>query len=838
MKRRNDSRKGMSLVEITIVLVVLLVIFGAVFLFFSRGTEHFEFARRQNELTTIGRFALEEITDEIIYAGYMPKGGWDNDEWHPVEIADNGQFEFYADWEGSKKPLLDTDYRLIALAGERFFIADHTGAVRYVGINITSLEFGYLDELCNPLPEPLDADDRDLVRHVQISIELSDTWGNQTYSIEVHTTISPRNLGMNHDINPAFFPPPDLNGLVVFNVPGTGEDHDPTEDELLMINRLLFWGLSVEILNDDEMETYDYIGKGINLIVLRHRDAAGVFPHPDVLNNPLLDAPLEVPVVTLNARDAADIFLMGSAYSEQMNLQMTPANNWHPVNRDLPGGLFEIFDVYTPASTGMQSVLDSMIYNSPGDTLLTYSEDLNNLSGVCVRDEVTQHRRIHFSAHDASEYTTDGGWQMFYNVIVWGIGEPPSEWGDLLESEDFENPDDYTDVGPGYTGDSWCHLVSESVDIPEATDAGYTDPIMRFNHVYWLRNKNQGGFLEVSTDSLVWDRIEYKTILDPDYYKIVCGPDYPGGMINTYREKSDGYNYPVKMEWDTVEVDLEDYAGETLWFRFVFGAVPIPSNNQDGYVIDNFSVWANSNATGLDERIDSWGDDFFLWKHDIHESDTLLWTDNWSYLDLNDIDEFYPAAWGKAWTTWGTVTYIGPWSHGGIHNSWEIGVTALFWPKPDPQPTPLNGRHYAGNALTFNEGYYYPNEASWLMSERYDMATTLSYEFIRFVFYRCVGLAPMDDGWVHVGFSTDTIPPNPYDLSEWVEVRRYDGENQKVWEYEGTPPEYYLDVSDEFKDEGTGMDYYWILFSLISGPNLERGGWNIDNIEVYGANSI
>ncbi|MCK5063831.1 MAG: hypothetical protein KAQ97_01040, partial [Candidatus Fermentibacteraceae bacterium] len=532
MKKRIDLRKGMSLVEITIVLVVLLVIFGAVFLFFTKGTEHFEFSRRQNELITIGRLALEEVTDEIIYAGYMPDGGWDSDEWHPVVTADSTEFEFYADWEGTQT-LLNTDYRLVTVSGERFCIADRAGDVDSIGSNITSFDFGYLDELGNPLPEPLDSLDRDLVRHIQLSIELSDTWGNKTYTTELNTTISPRNLGINHDINPAFSPPPDLQGLVVFNVPGSDSTHNPTEDELLMINKLLFWGLSVEILNDDEMATYDYIGKGINLIVLRHRDGGAVFPHPDVLNNPLAAA-LEVPVITLNARDAADIFSMGNAYSEQMYDEMTPANDWHPVNRDLPDSTFY---AYNSGSGGMQSVLDSLVFHVHPDTVLTYSEDFANLSGVSVRDENTTYRRVHFSAYDASEYTDVLGWRIFYNVIAWLIGDPPTEYGDLIESEDFEDPDDYTDVSPGYTGDSWCHLITESVDIPGVITSDYENPILRFTHVYWLRNKNQGVFLEISTDSSlgVWDRIEYKTILNPDYYKILTGPDYPDGQMNTYR---------------------------------------------------------------------------------------------------------------------------------------------------------------------------------------------------------------------------------------------------------------------------------------------------------------
>ena len=83
MIKDSRSRKGMSLVEIMIVVVVLGVILGAVVMLLTKGTEEFHFSRRQNELDIAGREALDAMTQSIIWAGYMPQGGWDDDEWAP-----------------------------------------------------------------------------------------------------------------------------------------------------------------------------------------------------------------------------------------------------------------------------------------------------------------------------------------------------------------------------------------------------------------------------------------------------------------------------------------------------------------------------------------------------------------------------------------------------------------------------------------------------------------------------------------------------------------------------------------------------------------------------------
>ena len=113
MKKQN-LKKGMTLIELVIVIGILGVLFTAVYMFFVKGTEQFHFARRQNHLATTGRLALEVLTDEIVWAGYMPYGGWTEEQWEPVEAATETIFDYYADRDGNKA-LTDTDYRNIYL---------------------------------------------------------------------------------------------------------------------------------------------------------------------------------------------------------------------------------------------------------------------------------------------------------------------------------------------------------------------------------------------------------------------------------------------------------------------------------------------------------------------------------------------------------------------------------------------------------------------------------------------------------------------------------------------------------------------------------------------------
>ena len=829
----NRVSRGMSLIEITIVLTVLLVVFGAVFLFFSRGSEEFDFSRRQNELITIGRLALEEVTDIILYAGYMPTSGWDNDDWHPVVLADSIEFEFYADYDANDV-LDDTDYRNIEVINQRFVVTDHGDYVRRIGSNISSLDFNYLDENSNPLLEPLSTADLDLVRHIQISITLVSEYRNTQYFTEVSTTISPRNLGINHNINPAFTPPDPLLGTVVFNVCGIDTFPVPNIDELLMINKMIDWGLTVIPLTDNQMATYDFIGEEIDLIVLRHRDSSLTFPHPALFSNYTgIGDTLFIPVVTLNALDAVSIFQMGTVASEQDLDFMTQANNWHPVNRSLPPP-YPTFLVYNSGSTGMQSVIDSLTL-APPDTVLTYPEMLTDQSGVCVIDEASQKRRVHFSAYDASEYTLDGGWRIFYNVIRWSAKDAP----DVVELETFEDEDDYSFVEPGYGENTYCYVVSPMVSIPPSSDVNY-EAILRFSHCYWTRNRQCGGYLEIiATDSAAVDSV-WKQIPDSDllvgYYHQQTMGGYPGGIRDAYIDKSPGYN-PTGPTLSIEEADLEDYRGKDVWFRWVFGVEDKQSSNQDGWIVDDLMVLLvdRDPLPGPDIRLDFWADSLPLqprrWKH--YEFPT--YNDDWYYHDLYAIDPIYPHEQGYAWTTWGEIGYIGPWTHGGINDSWEIGKVSIFTPDPDPDPTPQNGAHYAGNDLTFDDGLYNAIESSYLLSERYEIANTTPFSYLELEIYSCIRLYPLHNAFIHIGFSVDTLPPDPMNLSEWVEVIDYTGEDNTWWaeeniELEGTTTTLF---SDALAD--SAYENYWIIFTLFSGLSDTRGGWNVDNIAILGS---
>ena len=839
-KLANGFIRGMTLVEIMIVLTVLLVVFGAVFLFFTRGSEEFDFSRKQNELITIGRLALEEVTDIILYAGYMPGSQWGNDEWHPVVLADSTEFEFYADYDGDGA-LEDHDYRNITISDERFLVTDQGDYSRNIGSNIDSLDFGYLDELGNPLPEPLSELDRDLVRHIQIHLVLTDTYRNTEYSTEVSTTISPRNLGLNHNIDPAFMPPDPLQGTVVFNVCGADTNPAPNTDEMLMINRMIDWGLTVIPLTDHQMGIFDFRNEECDLIVLRHRDSTAVFPHPSLFYAYAGNKDtLHIPVVTLNANDAKDIFDMGYKAIEMSVDSMTPANDWHPVNRHLPEG-YDTFEVYNTLIGGQQSVLDSLNYVTPGDTVLTYPGTLSPLSGIAVRDENASKRVVHFSAYNATHYT-HGGWQIFYNVIKWNVGSPSHTLGVLIEEEDFESEDDYSFVEPGYGEDTYCYLVSPRVSIPVA-DVDY-QAIFRFYHCYWTRNRRCAAYLDISTDSVNWTQVPDEDLL-VGYSNSTTLEGFPGGAgMYAYIDKSPGYN-PTGPVLTMEEVDLEDYRGQDIWLRWVFGVEDKESNNQDGWIIDDPMVLLvdRDTTTALDSiRLDPWGLNpdlapvqFRFWNH--HEFPT--YNDHWFYHHLYNVDPIYQFEQGYAWTTWGAIGYIGPWSHGGVNDSWEIGTISMFYPDPDPEPTLYNGQHYAGQDLTQDDGEYNSFETSYLLSEAWEVDSILPYSILNLAIYRCIRNGN-DLGWVHMGFSTDSFPPDPLDFTQWYPresgddpwAREYESVDHAEWEME------VIDLSGAFAEAMADSPYvyYWVLFSHSSGPSIESGGWNIDNIQIWGNN--
>ena len=427
------SRAAMSLVEIIIVVVILGVVLGAVLMLLTRGTTEYHFSRRQNELDIAGRQALNAMANSIIWAGYMPGGGWGDDDWHPVVEADTSYFEFYADYEADQS-LDSTDYRGVQLlnTGHVEIVDGYGDRVLLAGESISKLEFTYLDESGGILGSYLSTEAlRDQVRHIQIRIELTAEYGGDVYQTYMQTTISPRNLGLDHDINPNFFYDPE-KGHIVFNIADTDSVASPTAHEDAMIYRLSYWGYTLTMLMDHQLETWDYTD--VNLLVLRHMPTGQVHPNPTFYRN------LNVPIITMNGMEAAQTFLMGSSFGTMSATDMDIIEPGHEVHDHLSTP----FTMYEQPSGHSYLEMDPVAY--PEVFFLTQIGGTTDIAGLCVLND-TSHttRRILYSPWEAIEYTESGGWVFFRNVIDWGVYWPDSLPGTpMTELEDFEGPEPAT----------------------------------------------------------------------------------------------------------------------------------------------------------------------------------------------------------------------------------------------------------------------------------------------------------------------------------------------------------------------------------------------------------
>ncbi len=442
------GKPAFSLIELLIVVVVLLVVLGAVMLFLLRGTESFHFASMQNQLTTAGRLTLSEMKNSIIWAGYMPQGGWDEDDWHPIVAVGEDSLEFYADWEPMKS-LDSTDYRMIELLDDGYVeIRDREDYVKLTGDGyITHLEFTYLNEDGSTLDinDPQGEAMRDQIRHIQIEITLTAQSGDDIYQTVMQTTVSPRNLGINHNINPGFYGPPAQEGYIVFNVAGADSVPAASAEEQAMIDRLSFWGYTTTQLTDAMLTSYNY--DDISLLILRHV-SSGTHLHVDFFRS------LEVPIITMNGREAAETFLMGDSYGTIDENSMLVEEPAHPLNRDLPS----TFSVY--ADSGYHS---SMYDFRSGTTLLTRIDAVDDSSGVSVINEaMPTRRRVHFSPWQATQFTENGGWVLFKNAIEWISYTPDEDPGEALtEEETFD---------VAYTEEMLVTLWEDGIDPSIATD--------------------------------------------------------------------------------------------------------------------------------------------------------------------------------------------------------------------------------------------------------------------------------------------------------------------------------------------------------------------------------
>ncbi|HOP26982.1 MAG TPA: immune inhibitor A [Candidatus Sabulitectum sp.] len=439
MKKQKNGR-GMSLIELMIVIGILGILFTAVYMFFTKGTEQFHFARRQNQLATQGRLALEIISDEIRWAGYMPAGGWPQDQWHPIEVAEENQLQFYADFDWSSN-LTDEDHRNVFRGTDDIVrITDDASYSIVAGTDITALQFNFFDAQGNLLAKPLNATDRDAVRHIQIKLTLQDTYMGDVYQTVLQTMVTPLNLGVQHNFDPLFYLPPQTPGNILVNVYGEDEPV-PTNDEQALIEKLIAWGHRVEILVDSEVPVFPYDSLPADLLILRD---INTFPGIGHFADSVALQAIPIPIIVLDPDDAVRIFHMAYGATDATNhiSPMAKVIVNHDIHYQVPRynsssltfSIYDSLEVNAPVN-----FIDSL---APGTDLITRFTGIagDSLSGVSViNDFLPSSRRIHYCAPAFEHYCADGD-RFLYNVIKWGLGSSQSEppLGDEIERETFE----------------------------------------------------------------------------------------------------------------------------------------------------------------------------------------------------------------------------------------------------------------------------------------------------------------------------------------------------------------------------------------------------------------
>ncbi len=487
LKRQMKPRKrsGMTLIELMVVMGIMGVLFAAVYMFFVKGTEQFHFTRRQNQLASTGKLILESMSDVILWAGYMPNGGWTEDEWKPVELATTSSFHFYADFEGDES-LNGNDHRQIFRdAYDVVHITDSTGADRAIGTQVVDLQFNYMDEDGTFLAKPLDEASREAVRHVVVRITLEDTYMDDVYQTVMQTVITPRNLGVSHNFDPLFYRPPAPDAKIVVNVDGDSTAHAPTLDQAKLLDLLDGWGFTLVDLTDDELESYEYDSSGVDLVILR--EVPGALDHNTIagaLNN------IKVPIIALDPGDAKNVFAMGDVVGTISGDDCTINKNVsHTIFKDLP----DPFNIYN-TSVGTH-ITTLRTFTSDTRLVAGLSSD-TTVSGVSVIfEDSLPRRRIHYCAPDFTKYTADGE-TFLYNVVIWSLPEPvPPPLGEEINLEDFEgdSPGDVPVV-------TWEDNLENGAMIPDSIPL-YNDFGHASKSMVWAYQSTGSGDISVLADS-------------------------------------------------------------------------------------------------------------------------------------------------------------------------------------------------------------------------------------------------------------------------------------------------------------------------------------------------
>ena len=112
-----------------------------------------------------------------------------------------------------------------------------------------------------------------------------------------------------------------------------------------------------------------------------------------------------------------------------------------------------------------------------------------------------------------------------------------------------------------------------------------SNPVLRFWHRYKIISGANGGFIEISTDGVTWEKVEDKFIIRNEY---------PGELaFGTFGIPSlQGFSGSTDLKWVDSYIDLNSYKGKNINVRFRFGNEGdlVSTGDDPGWFIDDIEL--------------------------------------------------------------------------------------------------------------------------------------------------------------------------------------------------------------------------------------------------------
>lgn len=120
-------------------------------------------------------------------------------------------------------------------------------------------------------------------------------------------------------------------------------------------------------------------------------------------------------------------------------------------------------------------------------------------------------------------------------------------------------------------------------------------PVLRFTHQYETEWGLDGGIVEISRDNFQWERLPKERLFRAGYVTRLAYTTFAIANLDCFAGNANN-------GWQTTYIDLSDYQGEQIWWRYRFGTVAETDGvaaDGVGWYVDDIEVMDMLNYTGM-----------------------------------------------------------------------------------------------------------------------------------------------------------------------------------------------------------------------------------------------